>query len=616
MVNSETKLPEKNNENKSNSSKSNNKKYKPFLSIVTEKVETLRRHYKKFYKDMKTHLKFDYYNAEGIVNSLFYVHPLKTVVIVKKFKKHRRIITKRIFYKLFYKTSLFDYFFFNYKFSKYFTLIKNFRLEYSHSYNKKLILDNLLRSSLLRSVLLKMHSAMFLIKTTRFSCFSPFRKFLNFTLYKTRTSLTESLSKYNYNIVDCDYISDLGTKILIFNKKDYLLKCKENIIRTDRHVALAHLINNIYTLPRVTSGTYDDLKKIRFFKTNISTKDTSFISKHDDLFERLPRFTSHFKNFFDGALKSYNINSGFSFLHYKEVNKLRSNNLSKVKSSQRRFLFEKLYKSYPYWKKKFHYDHYKTKKIKIDNISVIDSSYYYHQSLPYVGSFWLRSVKKRIFLLRRLFRKKNWKFTKLNKKRHFPRIFLRRSLSFGFFKRQDSFRLLHMFRTIFLKYSYGYNKKSLLIFFKNLKNSSIKNTNANNFLDRFIWNLERSANILIYRAKFSPNIKISNHLIRYGFFMLNNKLINNPYTQVSVFDILRVSRIKYFLRLFLRDYLIILGFRRFSTKVLYLELNTRVLALSVFRKPRFYDFILSKNVINPRPERFWYLSLPTVSSLF
>lgn len=303
-------------------------------------------------------------------------------------------------------------------------------------------------------------------------------------------------------------------------------------------------------------------------------------------------------------------------VHYKEFQRIERLLIAKkVSFSKRKSFVKKIVQSrFPWYRQKFFFSFVKSKKITLSNKKT-KFSYFY----PVLKRFEIRPLVNRykhiIRINRSLFWKKSWDQTKLSKKQYFSKLFLRRSLSRGHFKKQDSFRLLHNFRTIFLKYNYK-TSKNCLTYFKKLKNHSFIENYGNNFLERFLWQLERSLNILMYRSKYIPHIKISNHLIRYGFVMINNKIVHNPYTQINLFDIARIAKLKYFKRIFLTQFINLFRIRKRHSIPSFIETNKKILALSVYRKPKIKDFVTKKTTIVFGPDKNFYNSLPIIASLF
>lgn len=302
--------------------------------------------------------------------------------------------------------------------------------------------------------------------------------------------------------------------------------------------------------------------------------------------------------------------------HYKEVLKLKFRILYKLPFEKRvSYIRNRIILAKNWWRRKFLFKVLKTRRILI-NKKVTKFSYFFPWLKRYTTRFMINRFKYSIRNNRKIFWKKNWKKTKLNKKQYFSKRFLIRNLSRGNFRRQDSFRLLHNFRTIFLKYIYKYSSKNLSYFFKKLKNHSFIENFGTNFIERFLWQLERSINILMFRGKYIPNIKISNHLVRYGFVMLNNTIINNPYFQSNVLDTLRICKLKYFKRIFLTQFINLYGIRRRQSIVSFIETNKKILALSVYRKPKVKDFIKKKINVVFSPDKYFYSAVPIISALF
>jgi len=211
--------------------------------------------------------------------------------------------------------------------------------------------------------------------------------------------------------------------------------------------------------------------------------------------------------------------------------------------------------------------------------------------------------------------KKNWKFTKLNKKQYLVKKFVQRSLTYGHFRRQDSFRLLHNLRTVFLKNIYGFVNSKPLGLYNKLKTRLDVNS-VSIFVNRFLWHMERSINILFTRSKYIPNIHTANHLARYGFLLVNNALVLNPYSQVNLFDIVRIGKRQLFLGLIITSNLFDVRIKRKSKVPHFLEVNKRILAVSAFRYPNVSDFINKKRNVVPFIDRAFYKSLPIVAALF
>jgi hypothetical protein len=301
-------------------------------------------------------------------------------------------------------------------------------------------------------------------------------------------------------------------------------------------------------------------------------------------------------------------------VHFGEIRSIKYRILSNISFEKRKLLLQRYITGYPWYRRKFVFKFLKSNNIIINNTKT-RLSYFFPWKKYFHSGFMLRRFKYGIRNNRRLLWKKNWKKMKLNKKQYFAKRFLYYNLSKNNFKRQDSFRLLHNFRTIFLKYSYRAPKLSLSLF-KDLKNHSFIHNTGNNFIERFLWNLERSINILVYRAKYIPHIKIANHLIRYGFIMLNNKIMSNPHTQANILDIIRICKVKYFKRIFLTQFINLYGIRRYQSIPSFIETNKRILSLAVHRKPKIKDFVKKKIKVVFGPDKSFYSSIPIISALF
>jgi hypothetical protein len=488
--------------------------------------------------------------------------------------------------------------------------LKNFFLRVLARRSNKILVRNLreknpIYSLAVRILLLQLRGI------RQISKFSFYRKNLAFNFKYLRKSIRRGNRTYFRFSDDCTLLPIKYIKTQQLKKNISILNNVPFFKHRNRTRITGFLRSNIHDSFFCDPEIFYFSKIVRE-RSNIFFNNLSFFSSGE-------RFQKSKNNSLSNAypLNAANSRIYHNYIHHKELFKIRDNEFPSVKYLLRKNYFKNLLKTRYANKKKFYLNIIKTNPIYINNKKINDSSFIYKRFFFKKFSYLLRTfVLQAAFFNRKTFRKKNWKFTKLNIKRHSPRSFLKRSLSFGFFRKQDSFRLLHIFRTIFLKYSFAYSSFNLLKFIKKLKNSLITHNSSNTFVDRFLWHIERSANILIYRSKYAPTLKTSNHLIRYGFFMLNNCLIMNPYTQISLLDVVRVAKTKYFLKLFMKDYLLTFGFRKKNIKPFYIELNSRILALSVFRKPKLNDFILSRKVISPRPETNWYLTLPTIAALF
>lgn len=485
--------------------------------------------------------------------------------------------------------------------------LKNLFLRVLARRSNKILVRNLrernpIYSLAVRILLLQLRGA------RQISKFSFYRKNLAFNFKYLRKSIRRDNRTYFRFSDECSRLPIKYIKMQQFKKNISIINNVSFFKHRNRTRITGFLRSNIHN-----SFFYDpELYFLNRSNKKFNYDTLSFSSSGE-------RFQKSKTNFLSNAysLTGSNFRIYHNFIHHKELFKIRDNEFPSVKYMLRKNYFKNLLTTRYADKQKFYCNVIRTNPIYINNKEIKNSSFMYKKFFFKKFSYLLRTFAlKAAFFNRKTFRKKNWKFTKLNIKRHSPRSFLKRSLSFGFFKKQDSFRLLHIFRTIFLKYSFAYSSFDLLKFIKKLKNSLITHNSSNTFVDRFLWHIERSANILIYRSKYAPTLKTSNHLIRYGFFMLNNCLITNPYTQISLLDVIRVAKTKYFLKLFMKDYLLTFGFRKKNIKPFYIELNSRILALSVFRKPKLNDFILSRKVISPRPETNWYLTLPTIAALF
>ena len=238
------------------------------------------------------------------------------------------------------------------------------------------------------------------------------------------------------------------------------------------------------------------------------------------------------------------------------------------------------------------------------------------QELTEQQKYFSRSLNQKIYNSRNYLWSKNFKETKLSKKKHSAVRFARDTLTKNVFRRKDSFRILHIFRTIFLKYFFNIKGLNFFQLLHNLKKNKVHNLSSINFVNKFLWSLESTVSTLVCRSKFISSIKISSHLVRYGFVLCNNSVTVNPYTKINLFDIVFIGKKNLLLRLLKFENALMKGFRSRNSIPDYIEVNSRVLSCTVFKYPSLLDFIsFSAFVINYN-NKFLYKLLPALACMF
>lgn len=141
--------------------------------------------------------------------------------------------------------------------------------------------------------------------------------------------------------------------------------------------------------------------------------------------------------------------------------------------------------------------------------------------------------------------------------------------------------------------------KAFFYFFKTKKN----NFNITNFIQNFFINLESTLLFFLIRAKFFlMQLKyLKNFIIKHGI-LVNNKLINNPYYRIKIFD-----KINFPFNLF--DFIkfnFLKNFSKYSKSLSYILISYSTLSLYYFKKPNLkkldYGFKFNANLFR----QFYY----------
>lgn len=227
-----------------------------------------------------------------------------------------------------------------------------------------------------------------------------------------------------------------------------------------------------------------------------------------------------------------------------------------------------------------------------------------------------RTLKTKIQTSRDLLWAKDFKSTKLALKKYKALQFIKNILTKNVFNRKDSFRLLHIFRTIFLKYFFNLSGFKFFNLFKTLKRNQSNSVYSVNFINKFLWSLESTINTIIYRSKFVSSIKTSNHLVRYGFVLCNNKIVTNPYNKIKIFDIISLGKKNLLLRLLKFENAFIKEYSENTSIPDYLEVNSRILSSIVFQHPSILHFSCSDSFVVNYNFKFLYKLMPSLACLF
>ena len=227
-----------------------------------------------------------------------------------------------------------------------------------------------------------------------------------------------------------------------------------------------------------------------------------------------------------------------------------------------------------------------------------------------------RMIKTKIQTNRDLLWAKDFKSTKLALKKYKALQFIKNILTKNVFNRKDSFRLLHIFRTIFLKYFFNLSGFKFFNSFKTLKRNQANSVYSINFINKFLWALESTINTIIYRSKFVSSIKTSNHLVRYGFVLCNNKIVTNPYNKIKIFDIISLGKKNLLLRLLKFENAFIKEYSENISIPDYLEVNSRILSSIVFQHPSILHFSSSDSFVVNYHYKFLYKLMPSLACLF
>jgi hypothetical protein len=162
-------------------------------------------------------------------------------------------------------------------------------------------------------------------------------------------------------------------------------------------------------------------------------------------------------------------------------------------------------------------------------------------------------------------------------------------------QRKNNFLFIFKFKSIILKYIYGYKAKQQYFKLQTLKNKQ-DNLKLKNFSMRFLWELERSINILLYRINFSSSIFFSNFIIRYGFLMVNKNIIQNPYYLSNIYDVIQIIKKDFFIKYLFLNFSL---FEKFKKNLnFFYEVNFNILALCIFRTPNFFDYLITIDIFS------------------
>lgn len=177
----------------------------------------------------------------------------------------------------------------------------------------------------------------------------------------------------------------------------------------------------------------------------------------------------------------------------------------------------------------------------------------------------LYNVKNTFLNFKKTKKPKNWKITKIFRKTN---------------KKFSQLRKLHALKPIFQNTN-NLNNFSLQLFkFITQKQHLLKTFSV----------LESQINILLYRMKFIPNLKLLPKIFFYNLVFLNNKIIRNPFLIINLFELIQVPYI-------------------LTKKFYFYSLNNSTVKLKASKQKKLFYFLkLLKNLYTPYLNKIW---LPT-----